>query len=690
MQQQPLPILVALFACLLIVILTACNLGVPQVTPTVAPTLTVSSTPQVSPTPTSTDTPDSTLIAELLASDTPTASLMPSTTPTSTYTFTPANMPTGTFTAEPTDTSQPTATNTTQPSLTPLPTIGPTDTPSAMPTNTPLPTLTPTFTNTPRPTFTAAPSGTPTRTLSPDEISLLLGTPPATPIPLPTIPPPTQDVTPTFITAAPNTPVSNTAVPLSSTPIAIQPSATVQPLPTRTPINLPTILPIDPQVRVFALSTEGGISSGGFPLLPDTILFERNPVNPAQYAVTDASGQLYFTGINGENAARVDVSPFSEFPAFSPEENTALVSDIAWSPDGRYLAFLVDSERSAEHANDGVWFFQPGVMPPNQLIVDCPRPDHPGCTITGSPTGPDLWQSLALEWSPDSSALLVQTALPSEGRLALTIIRTSFSEDVRDIHPPVIRYDYGSWSNDSRRILVSGSAPDDNIYLAWINPDDPSQIEVIFVARDAGLWMQNAVQRPDGSIVTLGAPFTEGGRDGTQRIYTSDGQPLTGPIGSGPPQRVEWSPDRSAVLIVQGEHVYLATIAGEVTDITSDVAGAAAMNWVTGSIPGIDSPQNSPDDASGIAPIGVRPEEPERQYPTGTVLRVVASAGLFVRQQPDENAPIMASALQNETVIIQASAPVRSGTIVWWEVQAPDGSIGWVAGEIDGEALLQP
>ncbi|MBZ0286859.1 MAG: SH3 domain-containing protein, partial [Anaerolineae bacterium] len=595
-----------------------------------------------------------------------------------------------------TDTPLPTATNTPRPSLTPLPTIGPTDTPSPTPTNTPpptltpLPTLTPTITNTPRPTFTPAPTGTPTRTLSPDEISLLLGTPVATPTALPTIPPPTQNVTPTFITAAPNTPVSNTAIPVSSTPFEVQPSATAQPLPTRTPLNLPTIQPIDPQIRAFALTTEGGIARGGFPLLRDATLFERNPVNPAQYAVTDSSGQLYFTGVNGENAARVDVSPFSEFMAFSPEENTALVRDIAWSPDGRYLAFLVDSERSAEQANDGVWFFQPGVMPPNQLIVDCPRPDHPGCTITSNPLGPDLWQSVALEWSPESNALLVQTYLPSEDRLSLTVIRTTFSDNVRDARPPVIRYDYGSWSNDGRRILVSGAAPDGNIYLAWINPDDPNQIEVVFVSRDAGLWTQNAVQRPDGSIVTLGAPFSEGGSDGAQRIYTSGGQPLTGPIGTGKPERVEWSPDRSAVLVVQGGRMYLATIAGEVTDITDEVAGAQAINWVTGSIPIVDSPQNAPPDASGVTPIGVRPDQPERQYPAGTVLRVIAADGLFVRQQPDVNAPEIASVLQGETVTIQASDPVSSGNIVWWEVQAPDGSIGWLAGEIDGEALIQP
>src|SRR5690606_27319834 len=131
----------------------------------------------------------------------------------------------------------------------------------------------------------------------------------------------------------------------------------------------------------------------------------------------------------------------------------------------------------------------------------------------------------------------------SENRPALTVIETSFNPAVRDIRPPAVRYDYGSWSTDGSRILVSGTAQDGNIYIGWINPDT-SFSELVFGARDAGLWVQHAVQRPDGSIVTLGAPLNEGGRDAPQRLYDATGQALTGTIGSARPDRVEWSPDR--------------------------------------------------------------------------------------------------------------------------------------------------
>ncbi len=736
-------------------LLSACNLGVPQVTPTVAPTFTPSVTPNIPTTPTATitDTPDPTLIAQLLASDTPTNTATPTITPsatptasathtpTATVTQTPTVTPTGTNTTEPSatpsdtptstatatatqtptatstltltpsatatasNTPLPTATNTLPPSPTPLPTIGPSDTPTPTPTNTQPPTLTPlpTLSDTPvptiPPTFTTAPTSTATRTLSPDEIALLLGTPLATDTPdLPPLPP-TQDVTPTFVTAAPDTPVFNTPENFTTTPFFV-PTATplLEATPPTLPTSLPGIEPVNPQIRAFALSTEGGIVGGGFGLLNDSVLFERNPVNSAQYAVTDQSGLLYFTGVNGQNASRVDVSPFSEFLPFSPEENNAYVADISWSPDGSYLAFLVNADSSSEVANDGVWFFQPGSFPPIQLLVDCPKQDHPGCQIVQNPQGPDLWQSLALEWSPQSNALLVQTYLPSENRLGLTVVETSFNPAVRDVRPPVVRYDYGSWSNDGQRILVSGTAPDGNIYIGWMNPDT-SFSELVFAARDAGLWVQNAVERPDGSIITLGAPLSEGGRDAAQRIYDSNGQPLTTTIGSARPDRVEWSPDRSAVLVVAGGRQYVARINGEVTDITDNVRGAQALNWVSGSLPVVDSANSPPpppdtNQSGGVAPIGVREDPPadsgsNRLYPPGTQLRVLAENGLFMRSEPNTNGSVVASVGQGDTLTIQDNDPVTTGTIIWWRAQSTlDGSVGWLAGEIDGVATI--
>lgn len=732
-------------------VLAACNLSVPQVTPTVAPSRTPSNTPIVSatasmtPSRTASPTPNPTLIAQLLgsetptstptptntftpsptvsptisatftatntptathtntatitntpppsitnlptATDTPTATVTPTATetPTSTPTFTPTLSVTPSETPTATETLVPTATDTAQPTVTPFPTVGPTDTPTSTVTHTPtvtdLPTLTFTASVTPRP------SATSTRTLSPEEIQQLQATftpaPTGTPTNTVTVIPPTLDVTPTFITAT--APAASVTPLLATTTPVILPTDTPPPLPTITPFpaDAPTVFPfpdIDPRTLAFVLSTEG--IRGGVSLLPDVTLFERNPVNPAQYAVTDTSGLLYFTGLNGENASRVDTSPFSQFIPFSREENNAYVEDIAWSPDGQYLAFLINGDKLAV---DGVWYFSPGQFPPIQLLVDCPGQGHPGCGIVTSPSGPDSWESLILDWSPQSDALLVRTWIPSKNRAGLTVLPITRDERARDVRPPVFEYEYGSWSNDGQRILVSGSAPDGNVFIGWINRDG-SFSQMVLDARAFGLWVQNAAQRPDGSIVTLGAPYNEGGPGTAQRIYDANGQALTGPIGNGPPQRVEWSPDRSTVLVVVSDRVYLAHLDGRVEDITNEVAGARAINWVGGSVPVIGNPQQGVE--STIAPVGQRSENP---YAPETRLRVIAPAGLFIRSQPNVNAEAVASVTEGDIVIMMPATPVRNGAYVWYEIRTEIGGVvGWLAGEIDGEATIAP
>lgn len=566
---------------------------------------------------------------------------------------------------------------------TPEPTLTATASYTPLPTHTRPPTLTP------LPTFTPRPTSSPTRTLSPEELALLSGTKPPTFTPAPTgsptntLTPPTLDVTPTFITATPATSV--TPIVVTTTPVVIISTATAtneptsRPLPTRT--AFPTLAPINPAVRAFALSTDGGLVRGGLGLIQNATLFERNPANPAQYAVTDSSGLLYFTGLNGENARRIDQSPFSQFVPLSRAENNAFVADIAWSPDGQYLAFLVDGDKLPV---DGVWFFAPGQFPPLQLLVDCPMPGHPGCSIVTSPAGPDLWASLALDWSRD--ALLVRTWMPSKNRAGLTVLPVTRDESIRDARPPVYAYDYGSWSNDGNRILVSGSGPDGNVYLGWINRDG-SFSELVFAARDVGLWVQNAVQRPDGSIVTLGAPYAEGGPGAPMRIYNAAGIPITGPIGAASPQRVEWSPDRSAVLLIVNGRAWLADVNGTVADISAEVAGANAINWVRGRLPTTDGPQGGGNVI--VDPVGAR-QEPGNPYPAGTRLRVLAQAGLLIRAQPNTGAEVIASVLPGNFVVTLAGGPVRDGRYVWWEVQAPDGSNGWLAGEIDGQPTIGP
>lgn len=211
----------------IMIFLGACGVGVPNVTPTVAPTSTppetlvaqeASETPflQRSPTPSTTPQPTSTGTATPAPTDTPTDTVTPSATATGTQT--PTNTPTET--ATPTNTLTPTATSTHTDTPTPTETLTPTatltgtqtptNTPSSTPTQTPTHTATATSTSTPSPTATntVPPSPTPipivdTDTPTPTNTATPTDTPTATDTAQPSL---TPSDTPTPTNTATNTP----------------------------------------------------------------------------------------------------------------------------------------------------------------------------------------------------------------------------------------------------------------------------------------------------------------------------------------------------------------------------------------------------------------------------------------------------------------------------------------------------
>ncbi len=766
---------------LLALLLAACNLSVPDVTPTIAPTRTPSPTPLVSNTPQPTivaqvasSTPSSTPTATffVLPSDTlttvpsvtPTLTLTLTSTPTATFTATLTNAPSATSsftpTTTPTHTASPTSTATQPPSQTSLPSptplpLVPSDTPTVtpsltltatptatytnaptatssftptitlsptplptstpLPTTTPLPTLTPSDTPTEAPTATPTltpsntplPSPTPTRTLSPDELAQFttsiapVGEPP-TPTQAEVVLEPTLDVTPTFITAeAPiiETPLV-TPLPAEGTPQEIQSTPTPQPT-VALIVTLPgivTAVPItpvgftlsNPPDRVFGLSTSGGVTTGGFSLLNDTVLFERNPVDPNLYLTTDSSGNLYLTGLNGTNTYRPDMSPFSQFIAQSRDENNAFVPAAKWSPDGRFMAFIVAGKKTG---NDGVWFFQPGQFPPVQLLVDCLPIDVPGCSLVSNPFDPDKWESRSLLWSPNSDAVLVGLNLSQEGRSGIVIVSAVNDPNYRITRPPVYRYDYGSWSRDGQYILVSGRGPDGHEYVGWLNRDG-SFNKVLIDSEASGLWMGFANQANDGSVYALGAPGDRNGPREALHIYNMSGQAVTGAIGAGFPDRVEWSPDGRAVFVQTGGRQYVANVNGDVRDISGQVAGARAINWVNGELP-----QGNDGGGNNIAPVGQpdgsgqAPSLPQgivegTEYQPGTQLRVYVQE-LNVRTAPGTASPFARSLplITGDYVVILAG-PVDADGARWWQVQTADGVVGWIAGAINGSPTL--
>src|SRR5262249_42169151 len=153
----------------------------------------------------------------------------------------------------------------------------------------------------------------------------------------------------------------------------------------------------------------------------------------------------------------------------------------------------------------------------------------PGCSITSNPTNPDLWESEILRWSPGSDAVLVNLHLPGEGRDGIIVLPVTNNDRARDVRPPVFRYDYGTWSGDGSRILVSGHGEDGHVFVGWLNRDG-SFSELVYDSEANGLWMGFANQARGGAIYALGAPGDRGGPHEALHIYNMNGVALTGTI----------------------------------------------------------------------------------------------------------------------------------------------------------------
>lgn len=336
----------------------------------------------------------------------------------------------------------------------------------------------------------------------------------------------------------------------------------------------PVFAPLAGSDRGFGVSIgdDGTISGTGVTMFDlSTYQYSQNPINPAQYAVIDQAGMLYIRQPQGD--FRVEQGPYTQFPAQTRDTNNSPAIQSIWSPNGQYVAFLVDP---AQEASAGLWYFQPNEFGPIQLIVDCPFEGYRGCMIV-QPGADNLprWKSLDVAFSPDSQQLLLTLDLPTEGRQGILTIGVTRNERIRDLRPEILMYEYGSWGADGR-ILTSGRNPQGLVNVAWINSNGTPS-EQVFDASSNGLWMGWAVESANGQIYALGAL---GAGNTSLAIYDMNGEALTPPIGTTFPERVVWNAERTGVIIESAGRQYIATIYGQVVEITAQ-SGGYAVNWIT-------------------------------------------------------------------------------------------------------------
>jgi hypothetical protein len=708
---------------------TATNTLTPTATPSATQTLTLTPsetnapTATASDTPTSTPTPTSTLTATSTLTETPSATpsltalprVGPSNTPTVTLTETPTLTPSNTWTPIPSITPSATATFTPSATLTPSETFTPVASATSLPTRTlqPTATETPNFmataawilsqtpvvspTPTAQPTFTAIPLSSPTFTLTPEF-------PPTLQLISTVEDAPTLDVTPTFITAAPDTPIPDDLL-LTVTPVqgtdtieTFDITATATPAPTVANVIAPPTVaiasipgvsssPFSARVYTIGEGTLGAIgvlgTSGG---LGTPQLFLPNPVVTGSYILTNSNGEL-FDLFNG-NLRRASGKMFDAGVPQSPEQNNGYVTAAAWSPDGRRAAFVVDAFSIKGYeatADDGVWVFTPGeaVTDSNQWLRHCPLENAPQCGAVLRNDFPYYYRAVSVVFSPDNINVLATMSYIDETnneRRGLMVLSPGRDPNVR---PPLLRYEYGDWSGDGQRIVVSGRRPDGRVILGSVLPDGSGEV-IALDGTASGLWLQSGVQRPNGSLVALGRP---GDANGPMAIYSQSGTQLTEFIGAAPPTEVRWSPARDAVYVRTADNrSFIANVNGSINEISEAVGDVQAVNWGT-------LPPNSGTGVANIPADYIPPGVIEgSRFTPGQQLRVQSSTGqLNLREAPSmEAGAILPAGLPNGSFVAILAGPVVADGVEWWQVQTAAGEIGWMAAAIDGADVLVP
>lgn len=460
--------------------------------------------------------------------------------------------------------------------------------------------------------------------------------------------------------------------------------------------------------RIFALTTRDGLTLAertSFPLPLGTIDVDWHPAGARRYARVDNFGILRFVDPgNDQFTEGVYTFPpfFDGYQVAAPESNKLFVRDVEWSPDGEQLAFRIDNDAQPDLAQ-GVWFYQPlrtlQTDPSYQLMRPCPQ----YCAAAGLPGNDAGYEVLDIEWSPESDAVLVTVESFGLGRRAL-VIRAAARIDPppATIAPSYIEYEYGHYGNAADTLVVSGRNADDLVGFGVLSV--PELVGSFIPASEIDLaWVQDAVQTPTGDIVMLGN--TRGAGQPLQ-IVDRDGLPLTPLIGAEVgfvPDVVNWSPDRTAVLLQNEAYSYLATVEGTVYDISRTIENSPVIDWIAGAVTAGFSPVNLPPP---VAEGEVTPEPeaestetvittddgrtiiiaPDEQptaaappasgtYTVGTLLRLTQGE-VTIYTEPVPEASI-AGAVQAGQELIITGGPLTSGQTVWYRVQTLTAA-GWI------------
>lgn len=247
------------------------------------------------------------------------------------------------------------------------------------------------------------------------------------------------------------------------------------------------------------------------------------------------------------------------------------MQNVAWSPDGRWVAAMDDSfQDGATVRHVAVWDAESG-----RLAFLAPDPDpivppagSPGASPSPEPRRPVWWDLL---FTPDSQTLLLSetetgriVGYGTDGwqRTVEATVETPSADDIAASEPQAVVPRLFGWDAAGRLIISDGRFSQQRAPLYWLDPGTMQVVASLDRAHDGSL--KGYAVSPDGTLLATGSS------DGTVRIWDTATQALT--------QEVVLPSQAQGMAFVDGpDRLLVAPDGGGVVEITTDPGELLAL-----------------------------------------------------------------------------------------------------------------
>jgi hypothetical protein len=277
------------------------------------------------------------------------------------------------------------------------------------------------------------------------------------------------------------------------------------------------------------------------------------------YDIGAGGGAFFYSNGLNINGTYLTTSPSSDVGWPGDKQ----ITELEWSPNGRYLAFVIRGFDSAE-VDYGVWVYDAQFGVAHQIM----RNDF------------DYRVARHVSWSPNSTVVLItldhpngpsHTFLPAEHDVHVAYDQEEFSD--------------ATWSLNSGSIVVSGMHHDGSRRLGYVLLDaNHTYVPILNLPTPEIGFARAATEGNNGQILFLGGP-SQTGPFQLYQIYPGGApQVLRGDVSiSGNIVSWEWNDSRTSLLVVintgNGRQAWQVDANGQMGNITPPGGITGEVRW---------------------------------------------------------------------------------------------------------------